>query len=207
TLYAVWTVFTYTVNFNYDGAGSDTSVQTMQTTYDTAFTCPMPTKAGYVFQGWYNGETQITDNLGASIVTFKDENGKVFNLTAKWALQTEGMAISGTTLTQYTGTAQYVVIPDGITSIGYKAFNECAGLKSVAIPTSLETIDYMAFYYCKNLTSVVFEKGSRLTSISGMAFYGASIKEFTLPASVTNLDGNGNGIPPFVFSNIEKFIV
>ncbi|MEG2274729.1 MAG: InlB B-repeat-containing protein, partial [Clostridia bacterium] len=113
TLYAVWAII-YTINCDNEGA-----ITTVQATYDKAFTCPAPTKTDYVFQGWYNGETQITDNLGASIVTFKDENGKVFNLTAKWALQTEGMEFSpdGTTLTKYTGTAQYVVIPDTVTSI------------------------------------------------------------------------------------------
>ncbi|MEG1529805.1 MAG: leucine-rich repeat protein, partial [Clostridia bacterium] len=206
TLYAKWTINTYTVNFNYDGADSDTSVQTMQTTYGATFACPMPTKTDYVFQGWYNGETQITDNLGASIVTLTGENDKVFNFKAKWALQIEGMAISGTTLTQYTGTAKYVVIPDSVTSIGNSAFSGCSGLTSITIPASVETINAEAFWNCYNLTSVVFEKNSKLTSIGGRAFFNSKIKEFSLPASVTTLVYD-SGYSSFMGSHIEKFIV
>ncbi|MEG2107810.1 MAG: leucine-rich repeat protein, partial [Clostridia bacterium] len=219
TLYAVWTAFTYTVNFNYDGADSDTSVTTMQATYDTAFTCPaVPTKAGFVFQGWYNGETQITDNNSASIVTLKGENNAVYNLTAKWSASTEGMTFTndGTsaTLTKYahTSTAQYVVIPETynnypVTAIGESAFREIYSIKSVTLPSSLITIGNYAFFQCYSLEKVVYDDVSHLTTIGDRAFKGnGRLTEFTIPATLTDI-GGVVGYNAFVDAGIQKFII
>lgn len=40
------------------------------------------------------------------------------------------------------------IIPDGVTSIGKKAFSDCFGLKSIIIPDSVTTIGKDAFYSC-----------------------------------------------------------
>ncbi|MEG2541282.1 MAG: leucine-rich repeat protein, partial [Clostridia bacterium] len=216
TLYAVWTAFTYTVNFNYDGADSDTSVTTMQTTYGAAFNCPVPTKTGYVFQGWYYKTTQITDNLGACIVTLTGENGRVFDSTAKWSASTEGMTFTndGTsaTLTKYTGTAQYVVIPETynnypVTAIGESAFREIYSIKSVTLPSSLITIGNYAFFQCYSLEKVVYDDVSHLTTIGDRAFKGnGRLTEFTIPATLTDI-GGVVGYNAFVDAGIQKFII
>jgi uncharacterized repeat protein (TIGR02543 family) len=61
TLYARWTVNTYTVTFN---AAGGTSVSGMRFTYGSkAGTLPGTTRTNYVFQGWYttaSGGTKIT---------------------------------------------------------------------------------------------------------------------------------------------------
>lgn len=47
------------------------------------------------------------------------------------------------------------VIPDGITSIGNHAFDNCNGITSVVIPASVSVIGSWAFTYCSRLTEVI----------------------------------------------------
>ncbi len=49
-----------------------------------------------------------------------------------------------------------LVIPDGVTSIGYGAFSGCSGLTSVTIPNSVTSIGFCAFNGCSGLTSITF---------------------------------------------------
>ena len=57
-------------------------------------------------------------------------------------------------LTKYLGSGGDVVIPDGVTSIGDRAFWNCTGLTSVTIPDSVTEIGDYAFGNCTGLTNV-----------------------------------------------------
>lgn len=58
-------------------------------------------------------------------------------------------------LTKCTGSANgTVIIPDGVTSIGYIAFYDCSSLTSVTIPDSVKSIGKWAFSGCSNLATV-----------------------------------------------------
>ena len=46
------------------------------------------------------------------------------------------------------------IIPAGVTSIGYGAFDNCSALTSISIPNSVTTIESYAFNGCSSLTSV-----------------------------------------------------
>ena len=71
-----------------------------------------------------------------------------------------------------------LVIPDGITSIGNYAFENCSSLTSVTIPDSVISIGNSAFCDCSSLTSIVFESAdttiydSSYTITSNATIYG-----------------------------------
>ena len=64
-------------------------------------------------------------------------------------------------------------IPDGVTSIGSSAFENCSGLISVTFGenSQLASIGSSAFEGCSGLISVSFGENSQLTSIGSSAFY------------------------------------
>ena len=79
-----------------------------------------------------------------------------------------------------------VVIENGVTSIGVRAFSSCSGLTSVTIPNSVTSIGNRAFDYCLSLSSVTIPNS--VTSIGNRAFYNCSgLTSITIPNSVTSI--------------------
>ena len=79
TLTARWTANKYTVTFDSDG-GSACESKTV--TYDQPYsTLPKPTKEGYTFEGWFDGETQVMS--GTAVTITEDQT-----LTARWGINT-----------------------------------------------------------------------------------------------------------------------
>ena len=88
------------------------------------------------------------------------------------------------------------VIPDSVTSIGYRAFYYCRGLTSITIPDSVTSIDYRVFENCLGLISIIVDENNSIydsrnncnaiietrtnTLISGC-------KNTIIPNSVTNI--------------------
>lgn len=92
-----------------------------------------------------------------------------------------------TTLIRYpmSKTGSYT-IPDGITTIEHKAFDNCANLTGVTIPNSVKTIQSGAFIGCYNLTDITIPEN--VTSIGDFAFTATSLTSITIPASATNIE-------------------
>lgn len=80
--------------------------------------------------------------------------------------------INNGVLTKYNGRGGDVVIPDGVTSIGTYAFDNCRGLTSLVISEGVTSIGNYAFSSCFNLTSVAIPKS--VSSIGDGAFGGCS---------------------------------
>ena len=118
--------------------------------------------------------------VDSSNMYYSSENGVLFNKDKTKLIRFPG------------GVTGAYTIPDGVTNIGFSAFNSCreltsiiipntvvnienyafdnTGITSVIIPNSVTTIGDDAFEYCSYLTSVVIPNS--VTSIGYDAFYG-----------------------------------
>ncbi len=74
TVNAIETPKTYVITFDADGGSLSVTEQTV--TFNGAYTLPTPTKKGFIFLGWYDGETEYT---GGTWTTAKE-----VTLKAKW---------------------------------------------------------------------------------------------------------------------------
>ena len=133
--------------------------------------------------------------LAADVVTSGTcgAEGDGSNLT--WTLDSEGvLTISGSgdmydyysSSAPWHGRVKSAVIAEGVTSIGWDAFDGCTSLTSVTIPDSVTSIGRSAFYDCRSLTSVTIPDS--VTSIGGSAFYDCrSLTSVTIPNGVTSI--------------------
>ena len=79
-----------------------------------------------------------------------------------------------------------MVVPEGVTSIGKRAFNFCVYLTSISLPKGLVSIGAGAFSFCESLVTISFPDG--LQEIGSYAFDGCSgLKEIRVPESVRKI--------------------
>lgn len=82
-----------------------------------------------------------------------------------------------------------ITLMDGLTTIGYGAFEYCSNLVNISIPNSVTVIDSAAFYHCSSLTNLKLP--NNLVSIGGYAFSECnSLGNITIPSSVTQIGFN-----------------
>ena len=101
-----------------------------------------------------------------------------------WGREMEnGFDIKNGVLEKYNGTDAQVMIPSGVTEIGYAAFMYCKHITSVVIPNTVTEIGPSAFLGCSNLAFVSIPHS--VTKIQGFAFYDCKrLKTITIPRSV-----------------------
>ncbi len=78
------------------------------------------------------------------------------------------------------------IIPDGVTSVGYKAFFRCSGLTSVSIPNSVTSIGKQAFQYCNNLLSVTIPNSVNRIGDGAFVFC-SGLESVTIGKNVTTI--------------------
>jgi len=149
-----------------------------------------------------NDETVTAQATVGTKYQIKDEetwdiskNGKK-NVIAKWTLKDKTLRISGKGdmkdwdyyetekkndwhETQYQNIIEKVIIENGVTNIGYAAFEECINLKTIIIPESvvfigsneLRRYTTEEFYGCKNLKELqVDSNNKKYVSIDGVLY-------------------------------------
>ena len=79
-----------------------------------------------------------------------------------------------------------VILCEGVTEIGYAAFNGCENLKEITIPSSVTKIGYGAFHSCRSLTQIILPNS--VDEIPNAMFLGcSSLTELTIPSSVNTI--------------------
>ena len=89
-----------------------------------------------------SAKKQAAQELGIEVITerkFNELAGRLFT-------------IEGTRLIKYCGNSEKVTVPDGVTSIGFFAFQGCTGLTSLSITGDVTSIDTFALSDLPNLT-------------------------------------------------------
>lgn len=80
-----------------------------------------------------------------------------------------------------------IILPEGITRIGSRAFYGCSKLKNIEIPSSINRIGYFAFCDCSSLTSVIIPEGVK--SVENSVFQNcSSLTSVIIPESVVSIE-------------------
>ena len=83
---------------------------------------------------------------------------QAFNLT-KVSFE-EGIKLKEIAEGAFSGTMiETIIIPEGVTKIGFEAFKDCSNLKFVSLPTTLTLIKGKAFENCSSLTGIILSDG------------------------------------------------
>ncbi len=89
-------------------------------------------------------------------------------------------------LKKYVGPGGDVVVPEGVTEIGNRAFEDRSDLTSIVLPESLTNIGEGAFISCHSLTGIALPE--TLTGIGDSAFFGCfRLTSVTIPVGVTKV--------------------
>ena len=106
------------------------------------------------------------------------------------------------TINQYAfsnSTLAYINIPDSVTEIGGRAFENCINLTSISIGNSVTTIWDRAFEGCFNLTSISI--GNSVTTIGSYTFSNCSnLETIEFRGSTSDMTIIGN----YIFNNINR---
>lgn len=97
-----------------------------------------------------------------------------------------------------------VVIPEGVINIQVNAFSGCEHMQSVTLPKSLRSIGERAFTACYELADVTLPDG--LTTIGNEAFSSCKVAVMKVPSSVTTIGYSAfSGIPLVIYDGSAEY--
>jgi len=102
---------------------------------------------------------------------------------------------------EYVSQIEFVVIEDGVTTIGNYAFANCSNIKSVTFGNSLTIIGEKAFSGCTRMHKIDIPEP--VTMIEKQAFWGcSSLRSLSIPKTLTSFYSNA-----FYLTKLEKITV
>ena len=78
-----------------------------------------------------------------------------------------------------------IVIQEGITGLGWKAFMNCENLTDVKLSSTVESLGVRTFAGCRNLINIDIPEG--VTCLNTFVFTSCGFKEIKIPSSLTDL--------------------
>lgn len=172
TVSASWTANSYSIIYNPNG-GSGTMDATAMTYDSEAIVAANGfTRIGYNFMGWATEpDGAVVYAAKQSVLNLTAQSGGVVRLYAVWEeiqgphfyIDDNGV-LTGADLNGVTD----IVIPEGVTSIGWDAFYGCSELTSVTFPASVMSLGLEAFGGCEGLTAVYISDLATWCRISSM---------------------------------------
>lgn len=103
---------------------------------------------------------------------FQASNGSVYNSSIKKVIISEGITFLGERAFAKSSALVDVVLPNSLKEISTEAFWNCISLKSITIPNSVTNIGNYAFYGCTSLASIEIPNSVR--KIENSAFNGCN---------------------------------
>lgn len=177
TLYAVWKVNTYTVSYNANGGSGAPSAQTKTYNVSLTLSSTVPTRTGYLFQGW------ATSSTGA--VAYQPSESYTANaavtLYAIWKAANSTLSSVDNTNIGSSGTASWNKIDNSYT---YKLVLTYSNAPAVTVNVAANnastsfSIPTTWYAYLPNSTSATAT--ATLTTYSGSTALGTSTKTFTV---------------------------
>ena len=119
--YGKYVTETYTVKYNSNG-GSDVTDKTLKYN-DVVDISQTPTKEGYIFDGWYYGDTKVTNQKYADLA--KDESTKEITLVAHWKENLKASADN--VVKEYDGNAYGITVNTNVKDATIKYWNKNKG--------------------------------------------------------------------------------
>ncbi len=116
-------------------------------------------------------------------------------LTLSGSGEMKKLSVGSSPVAEYANEIKSLVISDGITTIGNRAFRDLTSLESVTFGKDVASVGYEAFYNCVSLTAVSFNEG--LKSIGALAFYNTAIDSIALPSTLETINSRA-------FKNCKK---
>ncbi len=134
----------------------------------------------------WNIEADAFDSLTALEKIFVAQGNRFYKSESGVLISGEGDRLIKVPENYKFGKTAYFV-PEGVETIGAKAFKNCK-LTSVALSQTVKILEDSAFYGCASLTSVEGTESSELIALGKQCFYNCTrLSKITLPESVINI--------------------
>ncbi len=134
----------------------------------------LPRSAERVYLPFPGCRNLTTINVDPASVSFTSVDGVLFDY-------------SQTTLIEFPGArGGYYRVPNGVASVSYGAFADCALLTSISVPGTVTNLEAAAFSGCHSLTNI--DISGAITAIGASTFENCSnLCSLTLPETVLNI--------------------
>ncbi len=178
---ANWKANDYTITFNANGGTM--SVSEMGAVYGEEYNLPMPQKDGYTFNGWYYGQTKVTDGIW-SITENVELLARWTHITYEISYILNGGTNSNKNPLTYTVNDDEISLDEptrrGYTFIGWSNDSIATPTKNVFIPKgSIGDRSYTANWQANTYTITYDPNGGSMDSTTQTVTYGEEFSLYT----------------------------